>query len=185
MHVRVHMYFYQKLVISFFFSTFHQFGFFWRNQQLLKSIILGAGKKKTSTCTQGNNRCPEVFGQKKIKMSQSMRKGHNVILHHFVYWPVEVNKCYMFFMQWHIFERPYLNQFKQFSETVFLGRFVLHSRNQKSRNLTIYQKWRQVPFLMLRLKCRYSHRVLTSEQYLYWTTRQSIISKRFVPRVIL
>ena len=27
----------------------------------------------------------------------------------------------MFYMQWHIFERPYLNQFKQFSEMVFLA----------------------------------------------------------------
>ena len=48
-----------------------------------------------------------------------MRKGPNIILHHFVYWPVEVNKCHVFYVQWNIFERPYLNQFKQFSETVF------------------------------------------------------------------
>ena len=35
--------------------------------------------------------------------------GPNNILHHFVYRPLEVNECCTLYMQWHIFERPYLN----------------------------------------------------------------------------
>ena len=76
-------------------------------------------------------------------------KGPDVILHHFVYRPGKVGKCCTLCMQWLIFEWPYLNQFKQFFETVFFfARFVLLSRNRKCKNLTINQKWRQVPFLM-------------------------------------
>ena len=51
--------------------------------------------------------------------ASAWENGPNVILHHFVYRPVGANKCYALYMQWHIFERPYLDQFKQFFETVF------------------------------------------------------------------